>query len=226
MTPASTIANELTLTMTAPSIAVRAAHEGDALVAAACVKAAFEPYVERIGKPPAPMLSDYAALAAEGKVWVAELGGRVIGVLVQYETADGFYIDTVAASPHTHGTGVGRADDTGRSLVCRPATVGRVKKLARALCEFAIYIDNNANAIGNYGARYRCGERISIGFVESTVNQVVAKRFVKKQQMRWTLRGAHLLLQIRAHVLNGELAEKFRQWYPGFTTYKQEPLAA
>ena len=95
--------------MTAPSIAVRAAHEGDALVAAACVKAAFEPYVDRIGKPPAPMLSDYAALAAEGKVWVAELGGRVVGVLVQYETADGFYIDTVAASPHTHGTGVGRA---------------------------------------------------------------------------------------------------------------------
>lgn len=65
--------------------------------------------MERIGKPPAPMLSDYAALAAEGKVWVAELDGQVVGVLVQYETADGFYIDTVAASPHTHGTGVGRA---------------------------------------------------------------------------------------------------------------------
>lgn len=95
--------------MTAPSITVRAAYEGDALTAAACVNAAFEPYVERIGKPPAPMLADYAALAAEGKVWVAELGGQVVGVLVQYETADGFYIETVAASPHTHGTGVGRA---------------------------------------------------------------------------------------------------------------------
>jgi len=95
--------------MTPPAITVRAAYEGDALAAAACVNAAFEPYVERIGKPPAPMLSDYAALAAEGKVWVAELGRQVVGVLVQYETADGFYIDTVAASPQTHGTGVGRA---------------------------------------------------------------------------------------------------------------------
>ena len=95
--------------MTAPSITVRAAYEGDAPAAAACVNAAFEPYVERIGKPPAPMLSDYAELAAEGKVWVAEVGEQVVGVLVQYETADGFYIDTVAASPHTHGTGVGRA---------------------------------------------------------------------------------------------------------------------
>ena len=95
--------------MTAPAISVRAAHGGDAPAAAACVNAAFEPYVERIGKPPAPMLSDYVALAAEGKVWVAERDGRVVGVLVQYETEDGFYIDTVAALPEMHGTGVGRA---------------------------------------------------------------------------------------------------------------------
>ena len=80
-----------------------------------------------------------------------------------------------------------------------------LKKLDRALDEFATYVDNNAGAIVNYGERYRCGERISTGFVESAVNQVIAKRFVKKQQMRWTLRGAHLLLQVRTHVLNDEL---------------------
>ncbi|MDM0070642.1 hypothetical protein [Variovorax sp. J31P207] len=45
----------------------------------------------------------------------------------------------------------------------------------------------------NYRERYRCGERIATGFIESAVNQVIAKRFVKKQQMRWTPRGAHLL---------------------------------
>jgi hypothetical protein len=31
--------------------------------------------------------------------------------------------------------------------------------------------------------------------VESTINQLVARRFVKRQQMRWTPCGAHLLLQ-------------------------------
>jgi hypothetical protein len=36
---------------------------------------------------------------------------------------------------------------------------------------------------------------------ESTVNQVISKRFVKKPQMKWTKRGAHLLLQVRTHVL-------------------------
>jgi hypothetical protein len=39
---------------------------------------------------------------------------------------------------------------------------------------------------------------------------------VKKQQMRWTPRGAHLLLQVRTHVLNDQLANDFRRWYPGF----------
>jgi hypothetical protein len=44
--------------------------------------------------------------------------------------------------------------------------------------------------------------------VESAVNQVVIKRMVKKQQMRWTPRGAHLLLQIRTRVLNEELGRR------------------
>ena len=51
-------------------------------------------------------------------------------------------------------------------------------------------------------------------FVESTMNYVVSKRFVKKQQMRWTQRGAHLLLQTRVQVLNGDLRKSFCRWYP------------
>lgn len=37
---------------------------------------------------------------------------------------------------------------------------------------------------------------------------------VKKQQMRWSKRGAHLLLQVRTKVLNEELRETFDRWYP------------
>jgi hypothetical protein len=47
-------------------------------------------------------------------------------------------------------------------------------------------IDTKPSGIVNYGERRLCGERISTGFAESTINQVIAKRFVKKQQMRWT----------------------------------------
>jgi hypothetical protein len=52
--------------------------------------------------------------------------------------------------------------------------------------------------------------------VESTVNQVVSKRMVKKQQMQWTERGAHLLLQVRVQVLNDDWEDAFRGWYPDF----------
>ena len=45
------------------------------------------------------------------------------------------------------------------------------------------YIRNNRGSIPNYGERYRQGETISTAYVESTINQVVSRRFVKKQQM-------------------------------------------
>ena len=66
--------------------------------------------------------------------------------------------------------------------------------------------------MANFGERRRQGETISTAFVESTINQVVSKRFVKKQQMQWTLRGAHLLLQTRTRVLNEDLDDLFRRF--------------
>ena len=47
------------------------------------------------------------------------------------------------------------------------------------------------------------------------VNAVVGKRFAKRQQMRWSKRGAHLMLQTRTRVLDGTLRAKFQSWYPG-----------
>ncbi len=89
-------------------------------------------------------------------------------------------------------------------------------KLAKALEELSNYVEENAASTPNCGERYRYGERISTGFVESTVNQVVSKRFVKTQQMQWTKRGTHLLLQVRTHVLNDELDSTFQKWFPKF----------
>ncbi len=54
--------------------------------------------------------------------------------------------------------------------------------------------------------------------MESTVNQVVSKRMVKNQQMRWTERGTHRLLQVRTRVVNEGLRATSRRWYPGMGT--------
>ena len=73
---------------------------------------------------------------------------------------------------------------------------------------------NNRHLIPNDGERYRHGEAIATGCVESTVNEGVSKRFCKKQQMQWSKEGAHLLLQTRVRTLNGELGAIFKRWYP------------
>ena len=57
------------------------------------------------------------------------------------------------------------------------------KKVADGISEFETYIRNNQEFIPNFGERRRQGETITTAFVESTINQVVSRRFVKKQQM-------------------------------------------
>jgi hypothetical protein len=88
-------------------------------------------------------------------------------------------------------------------------------RLQKAIDEFHAYIENNVERIPNFGERRRNREKVSTAFVESTVNQVISKRMVKKQQMRWSRRGAHLLLQVRERELNGDLRSTFDRWYSG-----------
>jgi hypothetical protein len=44
---------------------------------------------------------------------------------------------------------------------------------------------------------------------DAMVAEVVSKRFVKKQQMQWTPRGAYLLLQIHTKTLNDNRSRRF-----------------
>ena len=88
----------------------------------------------------------------------------------------------------------------------------QARNFLKHLREFDGYISANASMIPNYGERRRYGEAVSTAFVESTVNQVVAKRFAKKQQMQWTPRGVHLLVQLRVRTLDDTLANDFRRW--------------
>jgi hypothetical protein len=63
-------------------------------------------------------------------------------------------------------------------------TVG-VEVLRRHLKDLIVYLESNQAAMVNYGARRRRGEPISTAFVESAVNEIVSRRMIKKQQMRW-----------------------------------------
>ena len=106
-------------------------------------------------------------------------------------------------------------------------TYARFPRLVKALSELRTSIVHNRHVIPNYGERYHNGQAIATGFVESTVNEVVSKRFCKKQQMQWSKEGAHLLLQTRVRTLNGELAGIFKRWYSDLEMKAEEiPMAA
>jgi hypothetical protein len=68
----------------------------------------------------------------------------------------------------------------------------------------------------DYAAWRRRGEPISTAFVESAVNEIVAKRMNKKQQMRWNRMTVQPFLDVRTAVLDDTLESVFRQHYPGF----------
>jgi hypothetical protein len=122
---------------------------------------------------------------------------------------------------------LGKIDDLESSIGSFREMYARYAGLVKALSELRTYIVNNRPLIPNYGERYRNGEPIATGFVESTVNEVVSKRFCKKQQMQWSKEGAHLLLQTRVRTLNGELSGIFKRWYPDLDMKTEEiPLAA
>jgi hypothetical protein len=53
--------------------------------------------------------------------------------------------------------------------------------------------------------RYRAGERVGTSITEGTANFLVNRRMNKSQQMRWSRRGADLLLQVRCAVYDGTL---------------------
>jgi hypothetical protein len=65
----------------------------------------------------------------------------------------------------------------------------------------------------NYAERHRAGLRVGTALTEGTANFLVNRRMNKSQQMRWSRRGADLLLQVRCAVLNGKFGPGFGQLF-------------
>ena len=89
-------------------VSVRVARLEDAAVIGDLVRGSYAKYVERLGREPAPMLEDYAALIEAGEVWVLVEGEEVLGVLVMRAAEDHLFVDNVAVAPGHQGRGLGR----------------------------------------------------------------------------------------------------------------------
>jgi hypothetical protein len=83
------------------------------------------------------------------------------------------------------------------------------RKLWRALHEVNGYLTSQSAWLVNYAKRYRASLRVGTSVTEGTANFLVNRRMKKSQQMRWSRRGADLLLQVRCAVYNGTLGSGF-----------------
>ena len=104
--------------------------------------------------------------------------------------------------------------------------VAGIGRLQRHVSELLGYLERNQDALVHYAARRRNGEPISTAFVESAVNEIVARRMNKKQQMRWNRTTVQPFLDVRTAVLNGTLEDAFRRRYPGFRPANDEGTTA
>jgi hypothetical protein len=101
-----------------------------------------------------------------------------------------------------------------------------IGRLEHHVGELLAYLERNQGALVHYAARRRNGEPISTAFVESAVNEIIAKRMNKKQQMRWNRATVQPFLDVRTAVLNDTLADAFRHRYPGFRPANDDEAVA
>ncbi len=93
------------------------------------------------------------------------------------------------------------------AMLNHPAVEAGARRLVARCTELQTYIETNEGALIDYGERYRAGKPISTSRAEGTVNQLVSARMNKRRQMRWSPRGAHRVLQVRAAVLDGRFGQ-------------------
>ncbi len=83
------------------------------------VGAAYEQYVPRIGREPAPMAADYDEVVRSGRSLLAKVGSELVGLLVTAVGEDALLVENLAVLPRLQGSGVGslllrRAEDLAR----------------------------------------------------------------------------------------------------------------
>jgi GNAT superfamily N-acetyltransferase len=92
-----------------PLTVIRPARPDDRDAVEAVVHAAYSIYVDRIGKPPGPMLDNYTTRIADGSVSVVENStGNIAGIIVLIPNSDHLLLDNIAVRPNYQGQGFGR----------------------------------------------------------------------------------------------------------------------
>jgi hypothetical protein len=125
---------------------------------------------------------------------------------------------------------LGRLSTLVHWLDCRHVRDARgASAVRRHIGDLIEYLHANRRALVNYRRRRQDGLVFSTAFVESAVNEILSKRMIKKQQMRWNRWTVQPFLDVRIAVLNKTLRGSFQRRYPAFQSSNDDhalPLAA
>ena len=106
-------------------------------------------------------------------------------------------------------------------------TIAPSRKLWTALHALDGYLTGQSDWTVNYAERHRAGLWVGTAITEGTANFLVNRRMDKSQQMRWSRRGANLLLQVRCAVYHGTLGSGYGQkFHPTNDTQPPAAIAA
>lgn len=100
---------------------IRCAGPGDVDALRAIAAAAYQKYVPRIGRVPAPMTADYAQAVRDGQAWAALEEGQIVGFVILIARPGYLLLENVAVLPAAQGYGIGTrllalAEDHARGL--------------------------------------------------------------------------------------------------------------
>jgi SAM-dependent methyltransferase/GNAT superfamily N-acetyltransferase len=103
------------------AVTVRLADQSDVSALRRIATAAYQHYVARIGRAPAPMTADYDQAVRSGQTWVAVQDGQVTGFVVLIPQPGYLLLENLAVAPAAQGRGIGgrllhRAEDHARGL--------------------------------------------------------------------------------------------------------------
>jgi len=87
---------------------IRPANSSDVAAIKALVEDAYAHYVERLGRRPAPMTTDYSQLVQNGNVWCLVLGEDLCGLVVLRKEVDHILVSNIAVAKNRQGQGFGR----------------------------------------------------------------------------------------------------------------------
>jgi len=116
------------MTATSNTPLIRNATARDVARIRAIARRAYEKYVPRIGREPAPMVADYVSQIAAHHGVVIEVAGRICGYMIAWPESDAYFVDNIGVDPAYQGKSLGR-----RLIEHAAAQAGRLNLLALRL---------------------------------------------------------------------------------------------